>query len=423
LRVLPVPLAVSTTVAPGIGFPEASRAVTVIVDVLAPLEAVIGDVAARLDCPADTLLGVTTTVAVCVTATVLMVVDTVFDAATVELKVPVATPSPSVGPTGCVTVFPVPVAASTTVAPAIGLPSASRAVTVMVELPLPAVIGDVAVTVDRLADTAAGFTTTVAVCVMATALIVADTVFAPAAVDASVPVTTPLAFVVPTGCVSVLPAAGVAARVTVAPGIGFRFASRAVTVMVELPLPAVIGDVAVTVDCAGDTAPGVTVTVAVCVTGTPSIVADTVFDSATVELRLPVATPLPFVVALGWLRVLPVPLAVSTTVAPGIGFPEASRAVTVIVDVLVPPDATMGEVALRPDWPPDTLLAMTTTVAVCVTATDLIVADTVLDSATVERNEPVATPLALVGPAGCVSVLPAPVAASVTAAPGIGLPN
>src|SRR5437762_1917188 len=253
-----------------------------------------------------------------------MVVDTVFDAATVELKVPVATPSPSVGPTGCVTVFPVPVAATTTVAPAIGLPSASRAVTVMVELPLPAVIGDVAVTVDRLADTAAGFTTTVAVCVMATALIVADTVFAPAAVDASVPVTTPLAFVVPTGCVSVLPAAGVAARVTVAPGIGFRF---------------------------------------------------------------------------------------------------ASRAVTVIVDVLVPPDATMGEVALRPDWPPDTLLAITTTVAVCVTATDLIVADTVLDSATVERNEPVATPLALVGPAGCVSVLPAPVAASVTAAPGIGLPN
>src|SRR2546429_1742971 len=88
-----------------------------------------------------------------------MVVDTVFAAATVELKVPVATPSPSVGPTGCVTVFPVPVAASTTVAPAIGLPSASRAVTVMVELPLPAVIGDVAVTVERLPDTPAGVTT------------------------------------------------------------------------------------------------------------------------------------------------------------------------------------------------------------------------------------------------------------------------
>src|SRR5437762_13975687 len=182
-----------------------------------------------------------------------MVVDTVSAPPTVELKVPVATPSPFVGPTGCVSVFPVPVAASTTVAPAIGLPSASRAVTVTVELPLPAVIGDIAVTVDRLADTAAGVTTTVAVCVMATALIVADTVFAPAAVDASVPVTTPLAFVVPTGCVSVFAAAGVAAWVESAPALGLRFASRAVTVMVELPLPAVIGDVAVTVDCAGDT--------------------------------------------------------------------------------------------------------------------------------------------------------------------------
>src|SRR5207249_9905347 len=102
----------------------------------------------------------------------------------------------------------------------------------------------------------------------------------------------------------------------------------------------VVGDVAVIVDCAGDTAPGVTVTVAVCLTGTPSIVADTVFDSATVELRLPVATPLPFVVALGWLRVLPVPLAVSTPVAPANGFPEPPRAATAIRDVPRPPDAT-----------------------------------------------------------------------------------
>jgi len=349
VSVFPVPVAASTTVAPAIGFPEASRAVTVIVDVLAPLEAVIGDVAATLDCAPETLLAVTTTAAVRLTATVLMVADTVFEPATVELKVPVATPSPSVGPTGCVRVLPVPVAASTIVAPAIGLPSASRAVTVIVDGPPPATIGDVAVTVDWLADTAAGFTTTVAVCVTATALIVADTVFASATVDDSVPVTTPLAFVVPTGCVSVLPAAGVAARVTVAPGIGFPFASRAVTVMVEVPLPAVIGDVAVTVDCPAETAPGVTVTAAVCVTGTPSIVADRVFDSATVELKLPVATPLPLVVPLGCVRVLPVPVAASTTVAPTTGLPDASRAVTVMVDALVPLDATMGEVALRPD--------------------------------------------------------------------------
>jgi hypothetical protein len=87
----------------------------------------------------------------------------------------------------------------------------------MVELPLPAVIGEVAVTVDRVAETAPAPTTTVAVCVMATELAVAEMVFDSAAVDESVPVATPLAFVVPTGCVSVLPVVGVTASTTVAP--------------------------------------------------------------------------------------------------------------------------------------------------------------------------------------------------------------
>src|SRR5206468_3047307 len=135
-----------------------------------------------------------------------------------ELRVPVATPLASVVPTGWVKVFPaVGVAASVTVAPSIGFALPSRAVTVIVEVPLPAAIGEVAVTVDSVAETVPAFTTTVAVWVMATAAIVADTVFEPAAVDDSVPVTTPLASVVPTGWVSVFPAVGVAASVTVAP--------------------------------------------------------------------------------------------------------------------------------------------------------------------------------------------------------------
>ena len=87
----------------------------------------------------------------------------------------------------------------------------------IVELPLPTVIGDVAVTVDCVAEIVPAFTTTVAVCVIATELIVADTVFDPAAVELSVPVICPLPSVVPTGCVSVFPVVGVAARVTVAP--------------------------------------------------------------------------------------------------------------------------------------------------------------------------------------------------------------
>src|SRR5437667_1364703 len=175
----------------------------------------------------------------------------------------------------------------------------------MVDVPLPAAIGDVALTVDCAADTAPAFTTTVAVCVIATALIVAETVFDPAAVDERLPVATPVPSVVPIGCVSVLPVVGVAASVTVAPWIGLPLASFAVTVMVDVPLPAVMGDVAVTVDKDADTVPAFTTTVAVWVIATELIVAETVFVPAAVELRVPVATPLASVVPTGWVNVLP----------------------------------------------------------------------------------------------------------------------
>jgi len=284
-----------------------------------PVPAAIGEVALTVDWPAETGPAFTTTVAVWVIATALMVADAAFDPAAVELKVPVTTPLASVVPSGCVSVFPaVGVAASVTVAPSIGFPLASRAVTVMVDWldPLDALIGEVAVTVDCAADTAPAFTTTVAVCVIATALIVAEIVFDSASVDDSVPVATPLAFVVAAGCVSVLPDP-VVASTTVAPWIGLPFASRAVTVIVELPLPAAIGDVAPTVDCAADTGPAFTTTVAVCVMATPSIVADTVFEPAAVELRLPVTTPPASVVPSGCVTVFPaVGVAASVTVAP-----------------------------------------------------------------------------------------------------------
>src|SRR5881296_3095667 len=284
----------------------------------------------------------------------------------------------------------------------------------MVDVPLPAVIGDVAVTVDCAAETVPAFTSTVAVWVIATVLIVAETVFDAAAVDVRVPVATPLAFVVPTGWVSVLPVPE-AARTTVAPWIGLPLPSRAVTVMVEPVPPAVIGDVALTVDCAAETVPAFTTTVAVCVTATVFIVAETVFDSATVEVRLPVATPLALVVPTGCVSVLPVPEAASTTVAPWIGLPLASRAVTVLVDVPLP--AVIGDVAATVDSADDTAPAFTTTVAVCFTATALIVAETVFDSTAVDARVPVATPVAFVVPTGCVNVFPVPEAARMTVAP------
>ena len=93
-----------------------------------------------------------------------------------------------------------PVVASTTVAPGIGFPNASFAVTVIVEVPLPAVIDvGAATTFDCAALTAPAVTVTAAVWVIATELIVAETVFAPATVELNVPVAPPLALVDPTG--------------------------------------------------------------------------------------------------------------------------------------------------------------------------------------------------------------------------------
>src|SRR4029077_4723361 len=86
---------------------------------------------------------------------------------------------------------------------------------------------------------AAAVTVTVACCVIPTPLIVAETTFAPAPVDLSVPVNTPLPFVVPPA-VSVFPVP-VAESATVAPLIRFPFASFAVTVMVLALVPELAG--------------------------------------------------------------------------------------------------------------------------------------------------------------------------------------
>jgi hypothetical protein len=147
--------------------------------------------------------GVTVTLAVWVSATLPSTeADTVLVSALVELSVPVATPLASVGPAGCVSALFVPVAASATLPPLIAFPNASLTVTVMVVKLDPVlaviVVGD-ALTVDVTPLTAAGVTLTVGVCVIATPLMVAETIFDSATVELSVPVATPLPFVVPTG--------------------------------------------------------------------------------------------------------------------------------------------------------------------------------------------------------------------------------
>ena len=74
-------------------------------------------------------------------------------------------------------------------------------------------------------------------------------------------------------------------------------------------------------------------------------VAVIVFVPAMVALSDPLATPAAVVTAAGWTSESPLPLAVSTTLAPEIGFPPASRAVTVMVETLEPElaDIVSGE--------------------------------------------------------------------------------
>jgi hypothetical protein len=136
---------------------------------------------------------VTVTVAVCVMAVSFAVADTVLVSATVELTVPVATPFAFVGLVAWVSVFPIPVAERTTVAPLIGFPLSSFTVTVMLETPLPCGIAfGAAATVVCSADTGPGVAVTTAVCVSAVVTVpivaVADSVFVPVTVVMRLPV-------------------------------------------------------------------------------------------------------------------------------------------------------------------------------------------------------------------------------------------
>src|SRR5919106_5795904 len=265
-------------------------------------------------------------------------------------------------------------------------------------------------------------TVTVAVWEIAVPLIVAETTLSPTAVELSVPVAAPFALVTG-GWVRVLQVP-VAARTTVAPLTALPNSSRAVTVMVLVPpLAMMVPGAAVTVLWAALTGPALTVTVAVWEIAMPLIVAETTLAPAAVELSVPVAAPVAPVGPAGWVRVLPVPVAARTTVAPLTGLPNSSRAVTVMM--LVP------EPVLAPIVPGAALTVLraaltgptpTVTVAVWGIAVPLIVAETTLAPTVVELSVPVAAPFASVT-GGWVRVLPVPVAARTTVAPLTALPN
>src|SRR5437868_15289411 len=159
------------------------------------------------------------------------------------------------------------------------------------------------------------------------------TVFVPAAVELNDPLLCPPVLVVPTGCVTVLPVAGVTASVTVAPLTGLPLASRTVTVMVLEPAPAVIAaGAAATVDCVALGPPAVAV--AVNVTGLPRS-PDDVARSVSVLAAVPsvqeftAATPLALVVTGAAGSTVPLsPAVANVTATPGTGLANWSRTIT-----------------------------------------------------------------------------------------------
>src|SRR5256886_2195559 len=226
-----------------------------------------------------------------------------------------------------------------------------------------------------------------------------------------------------------LPLPGPAAKVTDTPDTGLSKASVTITdggvgtvvpAGAVCPLPPWGAMVAAAAGFTATSAVWVTVTV-------PFTVAVTVFVPVAVELSVPVICPPALVVPAGCVSVLPVDgLTASVTVAPSIGFPLASRTVTVMVLEPAPAvidagaAATVDCVALGPP-----------AVAVAVNVTGLLlspaaVARSVSSLAAVPSVQEfaAATPFALVVTAVAGSTVPvSPLVANVTATPGTGLAN
>jgi len=112
-----------------------------------------------------------------------------------------------------------------------------------------------------------------------------------------------MASVTAAGCVSVSAAPREEVRLTVFPLTGLLFASRNVTVIVDVATPsaATVPGLAVALEALADTAPAVNVTLAVWVTVTVSVVSVAVIVAvpAVVERTVPVVWPAALVGAAG----------------------------------------------------------------------------------------------------------------------------
>ena len=190
-------------------------------------------------------------------------------------------------------------------------------------------------------------------------------------------------------------------------------ASRTVSVSVADAPETTLADDTVTVDCASDAAPGVTVIVgSVDVTAPPPMVAPIVRAvPAVLAVNVAVYAPFPLSeVAAIVPSLVPAPIVKTTESPPVVNtFPDPSRAVS--VKVTVPPDWALAVDTDTSDWASDTGPGVTVTVGkVDVTELPPIVAPIVrTEPNTVARNVAVYVPFALSVVAEMVpSLVPAP---------------
>ncbi len=159
-------------------------------------------------------------------------------------------------------------------------------------------------------------------------------------------------------------------RATVAPGTGLLFASRTVTVIVDVVVPSATTLVgfAVTVDALPDGAPAVNVMLAVWVMVTLFAAALITAVPDVNDVTVAINCPLAFVVPLAGVSVSVVPrLDDNVTLAPDTKLLFTSRTVTVTVDVDVPFATTLVGEAVTVESDADTVPDVNVTLAVSVT--------------------------------------------------------
>ena len=146
-------------------------------------------------------------------------------------------------------------------------------------------------------------------------------------------------------------------------------------------------------------------------------------SSATFDEIVPVATPDASVTTAGCVIVFPVPVANSTTAAPGTGLLYWSSAVTVTVVISVPLAITVAGTTPIVETPRSIGPALNVTPIMSSRYVPSAVARMFLASAVVDLTEPVAIPSVPVAPEGWVIVLLVPETSRTTFTPSTVFPN